>query len=61
LRMTDGVDPAEIETRIGAPPAAVRDAVDGLVNDGKLLEEGSRLRLPDNLFFVSNEILSVLA
>jgi oxygen-independent coproporphyrinogen-3 oxidase len=61
LRMTDGVDPAEIETRIGAPPDAVRDAVDALVTDGKLLREGGRLRLPDNLFFVSNEILSVLA
>ena len=61
LRMTDGVDPAEIEARIGVPPDAVRDAVDSLVNDGKLLREGDRLRLPDNLFFVSNEILSVLA
>jgi oxygen-independent coproporphyrinogen-3 oxidase len=61
LRMTDGVNPAEIETRIGAPPDAVRDTVDSLVNDGKLLREGDRLRLPDNLFFVSNEILAVLA
>ncbi len=61
LRMTDGVDTAEIETRIGAPPDAVRDAVDTLVDDGKLLREGDRLRLPENLFFVSNEVLSVLA
>ena len=61
LRMTDGVDPAEIETRIGPPPDVLRDIVDSLVQDGKLLRERNRLRLPDNLFFVSNEILAVLA
>ncbi|MGB7972607.1 MAG: radical SAM family heme chaperone HemW [Candidatus Deferrimicrobiaceae bacterium] len=61
LRMTDGVDPAEIETRIGPPPDALRDVLGSLVEDGKLLRERNRLRLPDNLFFVSNEILAVLA
>ncbi len=61
LRMTDGVDPAEVEAKNGPPPAGFRDAVASLVNAGKLLREGGRLRLPDALFFVSNEILSVLA
>jgi oxygen-independent coproporphyrinogen-3 oxidase len=61
LRMTDGVDPAEIETRIGPPPDALRDALNSLVKDGKLLRERNRIRLPDHLFFVSNEILAVLA
>jgi oxygen-independent coproporphyrinogen-3 oxidase len=61
LRMTEGVDPAEIETRIGPPPDALRDALESLVEDGKLLRERNRLRLSDQLFFVSNEILAVLA
>jgi putative oxygen-independent coproporphyrinogen III oxidase len=61
LRMTDGVDPVEIETRFGPPPDALRDALESLVQDGKLLRERNRLRLPDHLFFVSNEILAVLA
>jgi hypothetical protein len=39
----------------------LRDIVDSLVQDGKLLRERNRLRLPDHLFFVSNEILAVLA
>ena len=61
LRMIDGVDPQEIETRFGPPPGALWDALESLVQDGKLLREGNRLRLPDHLFFVSNEILAVLA
>ena len=59
--MTDGVDPAEIERKIGPPPDALRDALESLVEEGKLLREKNRLRLPDQLFFVSNEILAVLA
>ncbi len=61
LRMTDGVDLQEIEERIGAPPPFLRDAVAGLTRTGKLLRVGTRLRLPDHLLFVSNEILSSLA
>ena len=49
------------QTRIGSPPDALRDALDSLVEDGKLLRERNRIRLPDHLFFVSNEILAVLA
>jgi oxygen-independent coproporphyrinogen-3 oxidase len=61
LRMTEGVDLEEIETRIGAPPEPLRDAVTDMTRTGKLLREGTRLRLPGNLLFVSNEVLALLA
>lgn len=61
LREIDGVDAAEIEKRIGAPPQLTRDAVNSLVASGRLLREGSRLRLPEALLFVSNEVLQRLA
>ena len=61
LRMNEGVDPEEIETRIGAPPEPLRDAVTEMTRTGKLLREGTRLRLPGNLLFVSNEVLALLA
>jgi coproporphyrinogen III oxidase-like Fe-S oxidoreductase len=61
LRMTEGVDLEEIETRIGAPPEPLRDAVTDMTRTGKLLMEGTRLRLPGNLLFVSNEVLALLA
>jgi oxygen-independent coproporphyrinogen-3 oxidase len=60
LRMTDGVDLAEIENRNGPPPEILRKAVESLVRAGKLAREGSRIRLPENLFFVSNEVLQSL-
>jgi coproporphyrinogen III oxidase-like Fe-S oxidoreductase len=59
--MTDGVDLVEIEKRIGAPPDPLRDAVADLTRTGRLLRAGTRLRLPANLFFVSNEILALLS
>ncbi|HEY5765576.1 MAG TPA: radical SAM family heme chaperone HemW [Candidatus Deferrimicrobiaceae bacterium] len=61
LRMADGVDLREIEKRIGAPPESLRGAVDALVASGMLRSEGDRLRLPDRLFFVSNEVFARLA
>jgi oxygen-independent coproporphyrinogen-3 oxidase len=61
LREIDGVDTAEIENRIGAPPHLTRGAVEELVTSGRLSREGSRLRLPDALLFVSNEVLQRLA
>jgi oxygen-independent coproporphyrinogen-3 oxidase len=61
LRMTDGVDPSEIEERIGAPPDPLRGVMSELAGAGKLLKEGEKLRLPTELFFVSNEVLQSLA
>ncbi len=61
LRETGGVDAAEIEKRIGVPPQPLRDAVEELVRSGKLLREGSRLRLPERFLFVSNQVLQRLA
>ena len=61
LREIDGVDATEIENRIGAPPQLTRGAVEELVRSGRLLREGSRLRLPEALLFVSNEVLQRLA
>lgn len=61
LRETRGVDAAEIEKRIGVPPPPLRDAVEQLVMSGTLLRDGSRLRLPGSLMFVSNEVLQRFA
>ncbi len=61
LREIDGVDAAEIEKKIGAPPQLTRGAVEELVTSGRLLRDGSRLRLPEALLFVSNEVLQRLA
>jgi oxygen-independent coproporphyrinogen-3 oxidase len=61
LRMTEGVDLEEIETRIGAPPEPLWDAVTDMTRSGKLLRDGTRLRLPGNLLFVSNEVLASFA
>jgi len=60
LRMLDGIDLEEREMRIGPPPKAVRRAMESLLQAGKLQEEGSRLRLPPHLLFVSNEVLQAL-
>ncbi len=61
LRMADGVDLADLSTKIGTPPDPLRDAVNELVAGGRLLEEDGRLRLPGELLFVSNEVLQRLA
>ena len=61
LRMTDGVDLEEIETRIGAPPDSLRVALDELALTGRLLREGARIRLPASFLFISNEVLAHLA
>jgi len=61
LREIGGVDTAAIEKKIGAPPRLTRDAVEELVASGRLLRENSRLRLPEALLFVSNEVLQRLA
>jgi len=61
LRLTEGIDPADIEKRTGPPPKDLREAVESLTRAGKLLRDGSRLRLPDALLFVSNEVLQALA
>lgn len=61
LRMTAGVDMAEVERREGPTPAPLQAAVDDLVRAGMLRMDGPRLRLRDDLFFVSNEVLQALA
>jgi oxygen-independent coproporphyrinogen-3 oxidase len=61
LRMLEGIDPKEIEKRNGPPPEAVRRALESLVRAGTLQEEGSRLHLPADLLFISNEVLQALA
>lgn len=61
LRLAEGVDAPEIEKRYGPPPDAVREAVEAAVRTGRLIREGSSLRLPADLFFVSNEVLAGLA
>ena len=59
--MMEGVDLTEIETDLGTPlPEPLREAVDELVEGGKLLREEGRLRLPGELLFVSNEVLQRL-
>ena len=60
LRMLEGIDLAEIEMKSGPPPEAVRRAVESLVRTGKLKEDGTRLRLPEKLLFVSNEVLQAI-
>jgi len=61
LREIDGVDTVEIGKKIGAPPQVTRGAVEELVTSGRLLRDGSRLRLPEALLFISNEVFQRLA
>lgn len=61
LRMTEGVDLAEAEKRWGAPPDTVRGALDRLGGAGRLVRDGSRVRLPAELLFVSNAVLEEFA
>jgi oxygen-independent coproporphyrinogen-3 oxidase len=61
LRMTEGVDLEVIEERIGAPPEPLRSVMRELAGAGKLVREGTRLRLPGELLFVSNEVLQRFA
>jgi oxygen-independent coproporphyrinogen-3 oxidase len=60
LRMLEGIDLKGIEQQVGPPPESLRRAVESLLRAGRLQEEGSRLRLPAGLLFVSNEVLQAL-
>jgi oxygen-independent coproporphyrinogen-3 oxidase len=60
LRLVEGIDLAEIEEKYGPPPDSVRGDVEALVRAGKLQREGTRLRLPAELLFVSNEVLQAI-
>lgn len=61
LRMAEGVCVHEIQKRYGPAPETLREAVLHAVRTGRLAREGSRLRLPAELFFVSNEVLAAFA
>jgi putative oxygen-independent coproporphyrinogen III oxidase len=61
LRLADGVSLAEGEKRYGPPPDELREAVEPLVATGSLVREDDRLRMPQTLWFVSNEVLARLA
>ncbi len=61
LREADGIDLDGIGKKIGVPPPPLRDAVEELVRSGRLLRDGSRLRLPESLLFVSNQVFQRLA
>ena len=60
LRMLEGIDLKGIEKQVGPPPESLRRAVESLLRAGMLQEEGSRIRLPASLLFVSNEVLQAL-
>lgn len=61
LRMEEGVCLSRIEERYGPPPETVQEAVEERVQSGLLLREDDRLRLPQQHYFVSNEVLQRLA
>ncbi len=61
LRLADGVSVAEGEKRYGPRPETLPGAVDRLVESGCLLRSRGRLRIPERLWFVSNEVLRRLA
>jgi hypothetical protein len=58
--MLEGIDLKGIEKQVGPPPESLRRAVESLLRAGRLQVEGSRLRLPAGLLFVSNEVLQAL-
>ncbi len=60
LRLTQGIDLAEIESRIGLPPDSVLSAIEELARAGKLGRDGAILRIPPEFLFVSNEVLQAL-
>ncbi|MGE5247373.1 MAG: radical SAM family heme chaperone HemW [Verrucomicrobiota bacterium] len=57
LRRECGVSLPEGEKRYGLPPGEVRKAVEDLTGSGALIRDGSRIRIPGPLWFVSNEVL----
>ncbi len=61
LRMTDGVDLAKIEATLGPPPSDLLETLAELGRTRRLIRTGSRLRLPERLLFVSNEVFALLA
>ncbi|HEY3488963.1 MAG TPA: radical SAM family heme chaperone HemW [Candidatus Deferrimicrobiaceae bacterium] len=60
LREIEGVDLSEIIRRDGPMPAAQRNAVDRLVAAGKLHRDVDRIRIPENMLFLANELLADL-
>jgi oxygen-independent coproporphyrinogen-3 oxidase len=60
LRECDGVDLAELALRNGPPPPEVAEAIARLGESGKLVRENGRLRIPEALFFLANEVLAEL-
>jgi oxygen-independent coproporphyrinogen-3 oxidase len=60
LRELDGIDLAALAARFGAIPPARLAAIDALVSGKKLLRDGSRLRIPEPLLFLANEVLAEL-
>lgn len=60
LRELDGVDLDAVAARFGPLPPGRRAAVDALVSGKKLLRDGNRLRIPESLLFIANEVLTEL-
>jgi oxygen-independent coproporphyrinogen-3 oxidase len=61
LRLAEGVSLGEGEKRYGPLPDELPGAVDRLVESGRLVRSRDRLRLPEEHWFVSNEVLRHLA
>jgi oxygen-independent coproporphyrinogen-3 oxidase len=60
LRELDGVDLGAIAARSGPIPPARQAAVDRLVAGKKLLRDGDRVKVPEELLFLANEVLAEL-
>lgn len=59
LRLVEGVDVASIEARFGVDVEGLfRHEIEELVQDGMLVREAKRLRIPAERFLVSNRILA---
>lgn len=61
LRLVEGVDVDDVSKRLGPPPDDVWHAVESALRQGRLIREGTRVRVPAKFFFVSNEVLAPLA
>lgn len=60
LREIDGIDIAAIAARSGPMSPARQATVDRLVAGKKLLRDGNRVKIPDKLLFLANEVLAEL-